>query len=150
MPIYIGKTIQAIATASFYQDKWPCLVLCPSSLRLTWKAELQKWLQLDDDSIQVIFAVKDKIQTSADFIICSYDLVHRDNICAQLNQKKFKFIIADESHYVKNKDVKRSRTLILPYHIINFLLLSLSLISSSNFPFSIRFLKKTLSIVVYQ
>jgi hypothetical protein len=40
----LGKTIQAIAVASYYAADWPLLVVCPSSLRLTWKNELLRWL----------------------------------------------------------------------------------------------------------
>ena len=32
----LGKTLQAIAVMSHYQCDWPLLVICPSSVRLTW------------------------------------------------------------------------------------------------------------------
>ena len=50
----LGKTIQAIATAAYYANDWPLLVVCPSSVRLTWKSELLKWLgfsSLKDEDI---------------------------------------------------------------------------------------------------
>jgi hypothetical protein len=36
----LGKTRTAIAIAAHHAPLWPVLVLCPSSLRLTWKDEL--------------------------------------------------------------------------------------------------------------
>lgn len=32
----LGKTLQAIAVMSHYRSDWPLLVICPSSVRLTW------------------------------------------------------------------------------------------------------------------
>ena len=32
----LGKTLQAIAVMSYYREDWPLLVICPSSVRLTW------------------------------------------------------------------------------------------------------------------
>ena len=61
----LGKTIQAIAIAAYYADDWPLLVVCPSSVRLTWKNELLRWLgnaalsdkqaqgAYDDDDLQL-------------------------------------------------------------------------------------------------
>jgi SWI/SNF-related matrix-associated actin-dependent regulator 1 of chromatin subfamily A len=40
----VGKTIQAIAVSCVYQEDWPLLIVCPSSLRFTWQDELIKWL----------------------------------------------------------------------------------------------------------
>lgn len=33
----LGKTIQAICVASYYRKEWPVLVICPSSMRLSWQ-----------------------------------------------------------------------------------------------------------------
>ena len=32
----LGKTLQAIAVMTYYRSDWPLLVVCPSSVRLTW------------------------------------------------------------------------------------------------------------------
>ncbi|KAI9490949.1 P-loop containing nucleoside triphosphate hydrolase protein [Zychaea mexicana] len=51
----LGKTIQAIAIAYAYSDSWPVLILCPSSLRFTWKNEITRWIEsVDGDDIRVI------------------------------------------------------------------------------------------------
>lgn len=49
----LGKTLQALVTALYYQAEWPMLIISPSSLRLTWAAEIEKWLGLDKDCVQV-------------------------------------------------------------------------------------------------
>ncbi|KAL7548404.1 hypothetical protein ACHAWF_011688 [Thalassiosira exigua] len=40
----LGKTVQAIAAMSAYRKDWPLLVLCPSTARYHWEAELRCWL----------------------------------------------------------------------------------------------------------
>lgn len=43
-----GKTLEALASCAYYSDLWPVLVICPSSLRYTWKSEIEKWLNIDN------------------------------------------------------------------------------------------------------
>ena len=40
----LGKTLQAIAVASYFHSEWPLLIIVPSSLRYAWIEELEKWL----------------------------------------------------------------------------------------------------------
>ncbi|KAI8388540.1 P-loop containing nucleoside triphosphate hydrolase protein [Radiomyces spectabilis] len=107
----LGKTIQALAIAYVYQETWPVLVIVPSSLRLTWKAEIQQWLDLQDEECPVIFKGSRKTMK---FCIISYDLVSRN--AEEITARKFKFIIADESHYIKNRAAKRTIALRPIFH----------------------------------
>ena len=110
----VGKTIQAIGIMTIYKDDWPVLILCPSSVKFSWRDELNNWLSdiinLDKEDIQVFKSSKDKIKNGEKFYIISYDLAIRNiNI---LIEKKFKCAIADEAHYMKNFDSKRTKLLI--------------------------------------
>ena len=50
----LGKTLQSLAIASAYTKKWPLLIVCPSSMRFSWKAALIRWLpSLPEEDIQV-------------------------------------------------------------------------------------------------
>ena len=40
----LGKTLQALALASALSDKWPLLVICPSSMRDVWVEAVERWL----------------------------------------------------------------------------------------------------------
>ena len=40
----LGKTIQALAIASAYQNDWPLLIVCPSSVRYSWRSAIFRWL----------------------------------------------------------------------------------------------------------
>ena len=110
----VGKTIQAIGIMTIYKDDWPVLILCPSSVKFSWRDELNNWLSdiinLDKEDIQVFKSSKDKIKNGEKFYIISYDLAIR-NIDI-LIEKKFKCAIADEAHYMKNFDSKRTKLLI--------------------------------------
>lgn len=38
----LGKTIQSISLLKCYQDEWPALIVCPSSLRSAWVEQLKE------------------------------------------------------------------------------------------------------------
>ena len=62
----VGKTIQAIGIMTIYKEDWPVLILCPSSVKFSWRDELKNWLSdiinLEKEDIQVFKSSKDKIK----------------------------------------------------------------------------------------
>jgi SWI/SNF-related matrix-associated actin-dependent regulator 1 of chromatin subfamily A len=117
-----GESIAAVETLGAY----PCLIICPASLKLNWKKEIALWL---DKSVKVVDGlIKINYETihgkkvvfgyetpdyNADFVIINYDILSRekkvvnafkpDNIEIPnhkdlLKQVGFKSIIVDESH----------------------------------------------------
>ncbi|XP_039053756.1 SWI/SNF-related matrix-associated actin-dependent regulator of chromatin subfamily A-like protein 1 [Hibiscus syriacus] len=118
----LGKTLQAIAVAACVRDSWPVLILAPSSLRLHWASTIQQWLNIPPSDIVVVFSQmagsnrsgftilssnsKGGIHLDGLFNIISYDLVAKlENI---LVASDFKVVIADESHFLKNGQAKRT------------------------------------------
>jgi SWI/SNF-related matrix-associated actin-dependent regulator of chromatin subfamily A-like protein 1 len=123
-----GKTLISLAVSKCFKHLWPVLIICPSSLKYTFKSEIGKWLPEVPESN--IFVVKnsqhlkknllsDSSTSSSssinyqpmelDFLILSYSLVSRPDVYQYLQRKKFKMIIMDESHYVKSLESKRSK-----------------------------------------
>ncbi|CAM8915197.1 unnamed protein product [Rhodiola kirilowii] len=118
----LGKTLQSIAVASCLQDSWPVLVLTPSSLRLHWAAAIHQWLEIPPSDIVVILSqcggsnragftlvpsnVKSGIHLDGLFNIVSYDIVPK--LQKVLMASEFKVVIADESHFLKNAQAKRT------------------------------------------
>lgn len=125
MPTGLGKTIQAIAVAAAYRSEWPMLVLCPSSARFHWEAELLKWLDADvlprPGGVQVVTDGKKAIDDAARVVILSYDLALRFRDALKLKRKnmatgevhtRFRVVVADECHYLKNAGAQRTKELL--------------------------------------
>eukprot|EP01135_Chromosphaera_perkinsii_P011895 Nk52_evm12s2531 gene=Nk52_evmTU12s2531 len=102
----LGKTVEALSIAKYYQCDWPLLVLCPGSLRLTWSCEIQKWLDIDEDDIQVVMTGKTPISQSHQIVIFPYSLLMK--YIAE-DFAHFTCIVADECHFLKSKDAKRTK-----------------------------------------
>ncbi|KAJ8464585.1 hypothetical protein OPV22_027137 [Ensete ventricosum] len=118
----LGKTLQAIAVAACIPDAWPVLVVTPSSLRLQWASMIQQWLNIPSADILVVVSqhggsnkagfkivfsnLKSNIHLDGVFNIVSYDVVPK--IQDILLASEFKIVIADESHFMKNAQAKRT------------------------------------------
>ncbi|EGR31523.1 hypothetical protein IMG5_107420 [Ichthyophthirius multifiliis] len=106
----VGKTIQALGLATCLQQKWPLLIITPSSLRLNWKLEIMEWIKfIKECNILIIDKQTSKFyEENIKIVIISYEL------CKQYNNylKTFKIAIADEAHYLKNYQAQRSQLLI--------------------------------------
>ncbi|KAM4127194.1 hypothetical protein ACJW30_02G071800 [Castanea mollissima] len=118
----LGKTLQAIAVSACIPDSWPVLILTPSSLRLHWASTIQQWLNIPPSDILVVLSqcggsnragytivsssTKGCIRLDGLFNIISYDVVPKlQNL---LMASEFKVVIADESHFLKNAQAKRT------------------------------------------
>ncbi|GMN55058.1 hypothetical protein TIFTF001_024180 [Ficus carica] len=118
----LGKTLQAIAVASCVRESWPVLILSPSSLRLQWASMIQQWLDIPPSDILVVLSscwgsnksgftivssnTKGTLCLDGLFNIISYDIVPK--LQSSLMASEFKVVIADESHYLKNAQAKRT------------------------------------------
>uniref|UniRef100_A0A7N2LVK7 SWI/SNF-related matrix-associated actin-dependent regulator of chromatin subfamily A-like protein 1 n=1 Tax=Quercus lobata TaxID=97700 RepID=A0A7N2LVK7_QUELO len=118
----LGKTLQAIAVSACIRDSWPVLILTPSSLRLHWASTIQQWLNIPPSDMLVVLSqcggsnragytivsssTKGCIRLDGLFNIISYDVVPKlQNL---LMASEFKVVIADESHFLKNAQAKRT------------------------------------------
>jgi len=53
-----GKTLQSLVACKYFETDWPVLVVCPSSLRYTWRTEIMQWLGLAESDVFVVKAGK--------------------------------------------------------------------------------------------
>ncbi|GBM34560.1 SWI/SNF-related matrix-associated actin-dependent regulator of chromatin subfamily A-like protein 1 [Araneus ventricosus] len=103
----LGKTIQAIAIANYYSNDWPLLVVTPSSVRYSWEQSFHTWLpSLEKHEISVINSGKDHIPNNK-VILMSYDLLTKMKDI--IVKRKFKSVIFDESHFLKNPKSARTK-----------------------------------------
>ena len=106
-----GKTFtatMALETASIYG--LTNIVVCPASLKYTWREEI------DDKShnfldVLMINSAKDHIRANADIIIIPDSLIGQEPILKRLQELSIGVIVIDEAHRFKNDTSKRSKVL---------------------------------------
>lgn len=111
----LGKTIQVIALLISEKKKsnMSSIVVCPSSLYLNWKKEINKFAQ--SLNVLVINGNKNEREQKIkeinkyDVVVTSYDMLKRD--IESYKNIKFRFVIADEAQYIKNNNTKNSKAL---------------------------------------
>ncbi len=103
----LGKTVQS-AVAVERAGLFPAVIYCPDILKLGWRDALNLWLPR---RTVAVLGVAKKLagvpMGEADFIVLNYDIAakHVKDIIA-LNPKA---LIADESHYLKNRKTARTK-----------------------------------------
>jgi hypothetical protein len=116
----LGKTIQAIATAVYYGDEWPLLVVCPSALSINWRIELLRWVpSLPPSKVTIVGKGADVLPlpsavgggVEAGAVIISYELAAKKYNAGLLPPGRFRVVIADESHLLKTAATKRATAL---------------------------------------
>jgi SNF2 family DNA or RNA helicase len=114
----LGKTVTSLAIMLHYSDEWPLLILCPASLRFTWPGEIVKFLpHLSPSAVYVVKGFKDDDFFDNEhnhqrirIVVATYGLLQKRSAAARALQKfKFKCVIADESHYLKEKNSQRTK-----------------------------------------
>ena len=115
----LGKTIQLLAVILDYiensDNPKPSIVVCPSSLSLNWKNEINKFAP----SIKtiVIHGTAEERENQINdikkynLVITSYDLLKRDIDIYKKHDYYFKYIIADEAQYIKNNNTQNAKAI---------------------------------------
>lgn len=107
----LGKTVQVVGVVNNAPDIRNVVVVCPSSLKLNWAKEFQKWC-VRKPLIRVL-SPKGDLQTVGDpfeakvaVFIVNYEIIDK---VLQALPAKIDLLVADEAHYIKNKDAKRAK-----------------------------------------
>jgi SWI/SNF-related matrix-associated actin-dependent regulator 1 of chromatin subfamily A len=114
----LGKTPEGLATVEA-AGAYPAVFVVPASLKLNWLAEATKWLP--GRRFEVLDGRDARPSGTADAYIVNYDLlratkekegnrfVYRaEGLTAALVKLGLKAVVADESHYLKNRQAKRA------------------------------------------
>jgi SNF2 family DNA or RNA helicase len=98
----LGKTIQAIGILNSDEQIKTAAIVCPKSLKLNWKRELERWLTRG-----LTIAVIGSEWTDADIVILNYEATGK--FAEQLKARTWGAVIVDEAHYIKNSKAQRSK-----------------------------------------
>lgn len=101
----LGKTAQAISWLCLHPELRPVVIVCPASLKINWKRELELW-GLKEEKIQIISGKKNGYLLTGQIIIINYDIL-TPWLEAVMNYNP-KVIIMDEIHYTKNSGAQRT------------------------------------------
>jgi len=111
----VGKTTSATIAALESKSK-KILIICPATLKLNWKKEIENY---SSDEISII---EGKKWVSGKFIIINYDILKnfhsldkKDGITTILDEN-FDLVIIDEAHYISNTKAQRTK---LANNIVN-------------------------------
>jgi len=100
----LGKTVEALATLEA-AEAFPAVVICPASMKLTWSREAARWLP---HRSRVVLSGRDESPIDqADLTILNYEIVQAR--LAGLVASGPRALVADESHYCKNPQAKRTK-----------------------------------------
>src|SRR5262249_40288265 len=108
----LGKTIQAIGILNASPEAKRVLIICPASLKLNWARELNKWL-VRKNCITIVNGaeiVPDSVKhPDGGILIVNYDILHKH--IDFLRSVTWDVLIADEAHYCKNRNARRTQML---------------------------------------
>lgn len=125
----LGKTVQTISYVNSVK-RFPCVIICPNSLKLNWKIEIQKWT--GDRNIYVCEgrkpSVSSKFLSKHNWIIINYDILaghSQDSVknnaketarlrsipswFSRIKDAECTMMVLDESQNIKNEDSKRTK-----------------------------------------
>ena len=105
-----GKSLMALAALMLVRKENPftkCMIICPASLKLNWRAEIMKHTQINPKNIYLIGMPKNFRQCSvgdAEILIVNYEMVGK-----LPKEKHFNVVICDEAHALKNMSAQRTQ-----------------------------------------
>ena len=101
----LGKTIQAIGVLNATRPE-TVLVVCPASLKLNWRNELEKWL-VNERQIDIVNGGGHPFPADPDIVVINYDVLTKH--AAELHTRQWGLVIIDEAHYIKTPKAKRTQ-----------------------------------------
>jgi SWI/SNF-related matrix-associated actin-dependent regulator 1 of chromatin subfamily A len=100
----LGKSIEAIGVINLDETIENVLVVCPASLKINWRKELENWLVRP---MTIGIAKGKTVFPETDVVIANYDILH--NFKDELRANQWDIMIVDECHMMKNGNTRRSQ-----------------------------------------
>lgn len=103
----LGKTIQAIGVINTTNPE-KVLIVCPATLKLNWKKELERWL-VKPYRIHVLNS-GEIFPVNIEIVVMNYDIAAK--FSKELRAVNWDLFVADEAHYMKNPKAQRTVALL--------------------------------------
>ena len=98
----LGKTIQAIGVINADPEIKTAIIVCPKSLKLNWKRELEKWL-----TRPLTIGVANGDYPDTDIVILNYESLGK--YMPRITERSWGICVLDEAHFIKNQKAQRSQ-----------------------------------------
>lgn len=105
----LGKTRQAVVAARLVPGSDPILVVCPANLRINWQREINA---IDQDARVALVGQHENWQ-SAQWVIANYERLGAIVQAIGDREVRFRTVLYDEAHYLKEVDTTRTRNAFL-------------------------------------
>jgi SWI/SNF-related matrix-associated actin-dependent regulator of chromatin subfamily A-like protein 1 len=108
----VGKTVQAVGVINADPTIGKVLIVCPASMRIPWRRELERWLvrPLNVGVVGVDRLNGEELFLHSQVVIINYDRLH--NFKALLQSCQWDLAILDECHYCKSPEARRTKAAI--------------------------------------
>jgi SNF2 family DNA or RNA helicase len=100
----LGKTAQALLAAEA-ANAYPLLVVVPSVVKTNWAREAARWTP--HRAATVVQGDGETVDGFADIVILNYEVLDRHR--GWLSDFRFRGMVVDEAHFIKNKSSQRSQ-----------------------------------------
>jgi hypothetical protein len=100
----LGKTAQALLAAEA-ADAYPLLVVVPNVVKTNWAREAARWTP--QRRVTVVQGDGETVDGFADIVVLNYELLDRH--LGWLGDFRFRGMVVDEAHFIKNKSAQRSQ-----------------------------------------
>lgn len=107
----LGKTPMAIGFCN-EMESYRTLVIVPASIRLQWAAKIREWSVIPNVKVSTMLNVKDGIHPTAHYQIISYNAATNPSIIKAIAKYRWKVLVIDEAHAMKNQDAIRTRAIL--------------------------------------
>lgn len=110
-----GKTIEAIGVMNLDPATKRVLVVCPASLKIVWKRELEKWL-VHDLTVEIASS-REPFPCHADVVVINYDILSKfRELFVPHGEKRYRYagpeydiLVVDEAQAIKSSRARRSK-----------------------------------------